>query len=79
MRNNLSILLTLSALLMFTGCGSNSDTSGTLVNAGETVEVLPGDTVKPVDAGTQIKVNDTASNGNTTVTVISGSALLIKN
>lgn len=75
MRNYWYILVTLAALTIFSGC-SDSD-SGTLVDAGETVSVLPGDMLIPTSEGTQIKVNDTSGDGNTTVTVISGSARLL--
>ena len=77
MRTNFSLLLTLSALLAFTGCGSNTDsTSRTLVTTGETVTVQAGDIVKPAEEGTYVEVNDTAADGNSTLTVISGSVLL---
>lgn len=80
MRNYWYILVTLAAIVMLSGCGddnSNSEASGTSINAGETVVVQPGGVLIPTAEGTQIKVNDSFAESNSTVTVITGSARLL--
>ncbi len=80
MRNYWYILVILAATAMLSGCGddnSNSEVLGTSINAGETVVVQPGDMLIPTETGTQLKVNDSFAESNSTVTVITGSARLV--
>ena len=74
-------------LLLLAGCGEdqnkhlfgeNANDSVTVMNEGDTNQVLPGDVVQPSAANTRIKVEHIIDDGTKYVTIIEGSATLLR-
>jgi hypothetical protein len=82
-------LLVLSGLLLalFSGCGEssnkhvfgNSSTDAAItINAGDTNQILEGDVLEPNSASTRIEVEHIIDDDTKYVTVLSGSATLLR-
>lgn len=89
MRSHTTQALTLTTLLaMFiTGCGEESnkavfgDSAADAVivmGVGDSTQVLKGDILEPNNGSTQIQVNHTLDNDTKIVTILSGSATLLR-
>ncbi len=80
MKKYLINIMAIIALAGLSGCefpDGHSTTSkvdkAEIVEAGSTVKVYPGDTVTPLDASTQVEVDQVYADGYSSVTVVSGS------
>ena len=81
------LTLTTLSLLLLAGCGESSnksvfgDTAADGVytmNAGDTSQVMPGDILEPNDANTRIEVEHILDDDTKYVTIIEGSATLLR-
>ena len=74
-------------VLLLAGCGeeqnkyvlgANANDSVTVMNEGERSQVLPGDAIEPNTANTRIKVEHKLDDNTKYVTIIEGSATLLR-
>lgn len=75
MKKYLIYIAITTTMLAMSGCSSDNTETGTdsTAAAGQTVLVYPGDTVTPLNAATQIEVQNIYEDGYSRVIVLSGS------